>query len=164
MKPAYQRNPMRGFAALFTLVICAATLAVPGCSRTKPTRSETIDRYSQELREVVSADVPDERRKAQMLAVVDQLEALHRRFSAETLSFIERFHTMNADYDAPRPAFDQLFSDYKAQRIKARSEGLDLHFQLASLATADEWGAIRKAEMKLYEKATAMRPVEQDKK
>jgi hypothetical protein len=164
LKPAFQRNPVRGFAALFALVVCAATLAVSGCNRTKPTRSETIDRYSQELREVVSADVPDERRKAQMLAVVDQLEALHRRFSAETLSFIERFHTMNADYDATRPAFDQLFSDYKAKRIKARSEGLDLHFQLASLATADEWGAIGKAEMKLYEKVTVMRPVEQDKK
>ena len=73
-----------------------------------------------------------------MLLVVDQLEALQLRFSQETVSFIERYRRMNADYDSTRPAFDQLFSDYSAKRIKARSAALDLHFQLASLATADE--------------------------
>jgi hypothetical protein len=151
---------MRGFAALITLVVCAVTLAAPGCSRTKPTQSEAVARYSQRLREEVSSDVPDAQRKAQMLLVVDQLEALQLRFSEETVSFIERYRKMNADYDSPRAAFEQLFSDYSAKRIKARSEALDLHFRLASLATADEWGAIGKAEAKLYEKVDAARPAE----
>ena len=155
---------MRGFAALFALVVCCVTLAVPGCSRTKPTQSDAVARYSQKLREVVSSDVPDAQRKAQMLLVVDQLEALQLRFSEETVRFIERYRKMNADYDATRPAFDQLFSDYSAKRITARSEALDLHFRLASLATADEWGAIGKAETKLYEKVDAARPAEESMK
>jgi hypothetical protein len=153
-----------GRVALCTLFVCAVALNLPGCGRTKPTQNEAIERYSQKLREVVSSDVPDEPRKAQMLLVVNQLEMLQQRFSQETVSFIERYRKLNADYDSARPAFDQLFSDYSAKRIKARSEALDLHFQLASLATADEWAAIGKAETKLYEKVDAARPAVENTK
>lgn len=95
-----------------------------------------------------------------MLRVVDRLEALHLRFSQETADFIEHYRKLNADYDSTRPAFDQLFSDYNAKRVQARSEALDLHFELDSLATADEWDKIGKAETKLYEKANAAHPAE----
>jgi hypothetical protein len=146
-----------GFAAFLIPCFCAVTLSVPGCSRTKPTRGEVIERYSQELREAVSASVPEERRKAQMLLLVDRLEALNVRFDQETADFIASYRKLNADYDAVRPAFDQLFADYSAKRVQARGEGLDLHFQLASLATADEWDSIVKAEAKLYEEVNASR-------
>jgi hypothetical protein len=147
-----------GFAALFTLLVCAATLAVTGC--TKPNREEAIQRYSQELRETVSSSVPADPRRGQMLRIVDQLEALHLRFSRETADFIESYRKLNADYDSTRPAFDRLFTDYTAQRVQARNEALDLHFQLTSLATAGEWDRIGKAETKLYEKVNAARPTE----
>lgn len=153
-----------GFAALFTLLVCTVTLTVPGCGGTKPTTGQTIERYSQKLRNAVSTNVPDEGRKAQMLSIVDQVEALHVRFSQETADFVESYRKLNADYDSTRPVFDQLFSDYNAKRIKARSEALDLHFQLASLATADEWDAIAKAETKLYEEVNAARPAEESTK
>jgi len=131
-----------------------------GCSRTKPTREQSIQRYSQKLREAVSTKVAEEGRRTQMLQLVDQVEALHLRFSQDTADFVERYRRLNADYDAPRAAFDQLFSDYNARRVKARSDVLALHFKLASLATADEWDAIGRAEVKLYEKANAARPAE----
>ena len=153
-----------GFAALFTLLVCAAALTIPGCGGTKPTTDQTIERYSQKLRNAVSTNVPEEARKAQMLSIVDQVEALHVRFSQETTDFVESYRKLNADYDSTRPVFDQLFSDYNAKRIKERSEALDLHFQLASLATADEWDAIGKAETKLYEEVNAARPAEKSTK
>ncbi len=90
-----------------------------------------------------------------MLSIVDQVQALQLRFNQETANFIESYRKLNADYDSTRPAFDQLFSDYNAKRIKARDEALDLHFQLASLATAGEWESISKAEKKLFEEANA---------
>ena len=74
-----------GFAALLTLLVCAVTLAVPGCGRTKATREQAIERYTQELREAISTSVPEERRKEQMLLIVDDLEALHLRFNRETV-------------------------------------------------------------------------------
>jgi hypothetical protein len=161
MHPA-ARNP--GLSALVTLVACAVALLGPGCGGAKLTSQQTIERFSQELREAVSANVADEGRKTQMLLVVDQLEALHIRFSQETAEFVDSYRKLNAEYDATRPAFDQLFSDYNAKRIKARDQALDLHFQLASLAsrgqgaaTASEWDAIGKAEVKLYEEANAAR-------
>jgi len=147
-----------GFATLFTLLFCAAVLTSSGCGGKKPTAAETIERYSQKLREAISTSVPEQGRKYQMLLIVNQVEALHVRFNQETAEFVESYRRLNADYDATRATFDQLFSDYSAKRVRARSEALDLHFQLAALATADEWNAIGKAELKLYEEVDAARP------
>ena len=98
-----------------------------------------------------------------MLLIVDQLEALHRRFSQQTADFIESYRRLHADYNATRPAFNQLFSDYGTKRIAARNEALDLHFQLASLATAEEWHTIGDAEIKVYEEVNEARLAEETK-
>ncbi len=142
-----------GGAALF-LFMCCAILAVQGCGD-KPTRTESIEKYSHELREAVSDHVLDEQRRTQMLAIVDHVEALNNRFDQETADFIDRYRKLNSDYEAPRPAFDQLFADYSAKRARARNEALDYHFQMASLASDSEWKSIAKAESKLYQKVNA---------
>lgn len=147
----------------FTLLICVTAFLIPGCGGKKQTKDQAIARYSQQLREAVSTNVGDERRKAQMLLIVEQLEALHSRFSQETANFVASYNKLNAEYDAPRTAFDQLFSDYTAKRINARSAALDLHFQLASLATTDEWRSIGAAETKLYEEVNEARPAQDSK-
>jgi hypothetical protein len=146
-----------GFAALSALVACAGMLALAACGGKEPTRTETVTQYSQELREAVSTTVPDETRKEQMLHIVSRVEALQLRFSEETSDFVASYRKLNADYEATRPSFEQLFSDYRAKRAKARSEVLDLHFQLASLATVSEWDRLGKAEAKLYEEVNATR-------
>jgi hypothetical protein len=150
-----------GVAALCALLVCAVTLMVSACGGTKPTKAQTIERYSQKLRDAISTNVPEEGRKAQLLSVVDRVEALNRRFSQETTGFVASYRKLNANFDSTRQAFDQLFSDYNAKRIKAREDALELHFQLASLATADEWDAIGKAETKLYEETSAASPAEE---
>ena len=151
-------------APLLLLCAFAVTLAatVAGCGGSKPSREQVLTSYGQELREAISTKVADEPRKARMLAILDQLDAMNRRFTQETRDFIESYRELNADYDAPRPAFDRLFADYSAKRVKARSEALDLHFQLASVATAAEWNAIGKAETKLYEELNAA-PLSEEK-
>jgi len=140
---------------LAIVVLCAITVAAPGCRGTKPTTEQVIQSSSQELRQAVSGNVTDEGRKSQMLMIVDQIEAVQRSLNQETMDFVHNYRKLNADYDAPRAAFDQLFSDYNGQRIKARSQALDLHFRLASLATANEWDPIAKAEVKSYEEVSA---------
>jgi hypothetical protein len=99
-----------------------------------------------------------------MLLIVEQLKAVHLRFSQETADFIESYRKLNADYDSGRPAFDQLFSDYRAKRVTARNEAVDLHFQLAALATAAEWDTLGRAETKLYNKVNDARPAKEDTK
>jgi hypothetical protein len=140
-----------GIAAWCVFWACVAMVAIPGCGG-KTTRNQTIERYSDELRESVSSHVQDEARKGQMLLTVDQLEKLQLRFSQETVDFVAAYRKLNTEYDSPRSAFDQLFADYNAKRIRARTDALDLHFQLAALASEDGWDAIGKAEGKLYEK------------
>lgn len=150
-----------GPGAVATLGVCIMVLVTPGCGGTKPTTAQKIERFSQKLRDVVTSRVTDEGRKAQMLVVVDRMEALHVRFSQETADFVDTYRKLNADYNATRPAFDQLFSEYNASRITARNQDLDLHFQLTALATASEWDAISKAEANLYEAANPARAAEQ---
>lgn len=152
-----------GFAALITLAV-AAILMIPGCGGEKPTRAQTTARYSLELREAVSTSVPEGERRARMLGIVDQLETLNQRFDQETTDFVASYRKLNADYDATRAALEQLFSDYDAKRVKARNEALDLHFQLAALATTHEWDAIGKAELKLYEEANEAHPAKESTK
>jgi hypothetical protein len=139
---------------LAILMLCAIPFAASGCRGTQPTTEQVIQSSSEELRQAVSSNVTDEGRRSQMLRVVDQIEAVQRSLNQETIDFVQNYRKLNADYDAPRAAFDQLFSDYNGQRIKARSQALDLHFQLASLATANEWDPIAKAEVKSYEEVS----------
>ena len=146
---------------LLPLFACAFVLACAGCSGERPGRAEAIARYSTELRDTVSARVVDQPRREQMLQVVDRIEALHVRFSRETADFIAAFRRLNADYSAARPAFDQLFADYGSRRVTARSEALELHYQLASLATEGEWASVGKAEARLYERANESRSGEE---
>jgi hypothetical protein len=141
-------------SVLAIVTVSAITLATPGCRGTKLTPEQVIQSSSQRVRQAVSSNVADEGRKAQMLMVVDQIEEMQTSFSKVTADFIENYRKLSADYDATRPAFDQLFSDYNGQRIKARNQALDLHFQLASLATVSEWDAIGKAEVKMYQEVS----------
>ena len=152
------KEPRCAPIALSILLICGLALGLAGCSGKKATKTEAVSHYSQQLREVVSTSVLDEGRKAEMLSTVDRLETLQVRFSDDTAKFLEAYRTLNADYNAQRSAFDQLFSDFTATRMKARDEALALHFRLASLATVGEWKPIAKAETELYEEVDAGRP------
>jgi hypothetical protein len=144
-----------GFAGLWLGFLCCLAFSTVGCGGKPPTRTESLERYSLELREVVAAHVSDEQRRNQMLVIVDHVEALNRRFNQETADFIDSYRKLNANYDLARPAFDELFADYGAKRVRARSEALDYHFQLASLATEAEWKSIGSAESELYEEVNA---------
>jgi hypothetical protein len=148
-------------AAALAITSSIAALELSGCG-SKPTKAEAIERYGEELRIAVSANVSDEPRRARMLALVYQLDALQLHFNRQTGDFIAAYRKLNSGYDSTRPEFNQLFADFRAERVKARSEALELHFKLASTATTDEWKAIGKAEERLYEKVTAARTTADD--
>jgi hypothetical protein len=138
-----------------TMLACAlvglAAVALPGCKSSNPSAEQTTESATQKMRKVISSDVAEAGRREQMLKVVDRMEAVQAAFNKNITDFVTRYQTLNADYDATRPAFDKLFSEYNAERVQARSQTLDLHFQLASLATEKEWDRIGEAEAKMYE-------------
>jgi hypothetical protein len=145
-----------GLSSAIALLACAAALLVQGCGGKKD-KDQAFGQYSEDLKEVVSAQVQDEKRRAQMLVIVDELQTVYRQFSQDTADLVASYRKLNANYDAPRNAFNRLFADYGAKRVRARDEVLELHFQLAALATAEEWDRIAKAEIKLYDKVGAAR-------
>ena len=135
-------------------------VGVAGCGGDPPQRAEAIERYGDELRVAVSK-VTDAERRGQALAVVERMQALHLRFSQETSTFIGDYRALDADQDTARARFDDLFSAYDARRRMARTEALELHFQLASLTTESEWDDISRAELRLYR--TFALPVEESR-
>jgi hypothetical protein len=154
-------SPSTSLSLPLVLVLCVAGLS--GCGGKKPTKQEAIAQYGQELHDVVADKVHDAGRRAQMLAIVDRIEALQLQFTRDTEAMVASYRKLDADYGAPRAAFDQMFADYNATRVKARSQVLDLHFQLAALASDDEWRPIAKAETHLYEELSTARPAEAPK-
>jgi len=139
-------------SAVAAFVLCAIVLAASGCadSGAKPTDDQIFHDASEELRQAVYSNVEDQKRRDQMLSVVDQIESTQRDFSTRAAAFGEKYRAMDTDYDTPRAQFDELFADFNAQRIQSRDRILDLHFQLAALATAKEWTRIGKAESAMY--------------
>jgi hypothetical protein len=142
------------------VVLGTLAMALGGCAGTKLTPEETLQGASQELRQTVSKNVGDPGRRQQMLGLVDQIESTQRSFSAQAAEFAAQYSRMNADYDTARARFEELFSDYNSRRIQSRDRILDLHFQLAALATTEEWIWIGKAEAKLYEETGKARAVQ----
>jgi NAD(P)H-nitrite reductase large subunit len=63
-------------SALAIAMLCAITVAAPGCGGTKPTIEQVIQSSNQRLRQAVLRNVADGGRKAQMLMVVDQIETV----------------------------------------------------------------------------------------
>ncbi|MBS0580188.1 MAG: hypothetical protein JSR36_13115 [Proteobacteria bacterium] len=146
---------------LLPLALCAAALLLCGCGGKKPTKEQAITQYSRELHDAVADQVRDEGRRVQMLALVDRLESLQLRFAQDTEALVASYRKLDADYGASRAAFEQLFADYNATRIRARGEALDLHFQLAALATEEEWRPIARAESHLYEAVSTARAADE---
>jgi hypothetical protein len=136
---------------LVCLVVSLAAMALPGCKSGNPSPEQATESATQKMRRVISSDVAEAGRRDQMLKLVDKFEAVQTSFNKDVVDFITHYQTLNANYDAPRAAFDQLFLQYNTERVQARNQALDLHFQLASLATDKEWGRISEAEAKMYE-------------
>ena len=138
---------------LFTAALAgvlALGLALAGCKSPKPTPEAGAWKFTQALRESVSDTVRDQGRKDQLLALISQMDAVEKEFNGDVAAFVASFRRLNAGYDTPRAAFDDLFKTYDAQRIAARDRFVAVHFQMTALATPDEWGKIGKVEKKIY--------------
>lgn len=132
-------------------------LGFAGCAGNRPSPEESLQEASQELRQAVTANIEDPRRRDEMLGLVGQIESVQRDFSAQAADFAARFEALNVDYDASRAQFEKLFADFNSERARSRDQLLDMHFQLTALATEGEWKRIGKAEARLYGEVEAAR-------
>ncbi len=127
-------------------------MTLAGCKSTEVTAPNAgALKYAQQLRATVSEVVTDNERKGQMLAQIDHLDAAESTFNRDVTAFVSAFRELNASYDAPRTAFEDLFMKFESQRIASREQVLDAHFRLHELARPDEWKKIKKIEKKMYE-------------
>jgi len=160
------RKTMDSFGTFIVSAVMsfALGLVLSGCGGAKPSPDARSQEYLHEMREAVSRNVAEKDRRDRMLALVDQMAALARRFNGDVAGFVDRYRGLNGNYDAPRAAYDRLFGEFDAEVKKSRDRFLDLHFQLSALSTAAEWNRIVKYEVKAYEEITKARTQKEDAK
>ena len=136
---------MKAYSLANLALACA--LALAGCADSPKTSADLVGGPMREMRQAVEKHVADPSRQTQLLALVDELDGVLKDHSRDLNALSGDLSRLNADYDATREAFDALVSDF-AQRSRVRKErALDLHFQMAALASVEEWKSISKHEV-----------------
>jgi hypothetical protein len=138
-------------------------LALAACSGAPPTPEAMLEKGAAEMRASIHKTVGDLARRNQLLDRTDALERALRGHAGDYKSFVEEFRRLNDAYDTPRGQIETLFARFEARRRAGRDGLLDLHLQMLSLASADEWPHIAKAEIDLLQTIGAL-PAEDDGK
>lgn len=134
-------------AITLTNLALACALALAGCAKAPKTTAELVGGPMLEMRQAVERNVVDPGRRAQLLALVGELDGVLQAHSKDLYALSNDLSRLNADYDATREAFDTLASTF-AQRSQVRKErALDLHFQMVALTSVEEWNPISKREV-----------------
>lgn len=147
-----RKGTRRLAAACALLAIAAAT----GCGSKPPSADVQLRQDAAELRTVISQQVTDPARRAQMLERANAFEQALRDFNDQARAFAESLQALNGDYDTPPEELRELFKQFDNQRVAMQSKVGDLHFQMLALTTPDEWSDIGRAEVRSLETMGAL--------
>jgi hypothetical protein len=136
---------------LFTLVLCSVSLG--GCAgkrQTEPPPDEA-------LRAAIEENVPDETRRAELLALSERFSQILEDLLTATNETSRKLDKLLLDYDSDREAFEQTFERYNQERQALSKQTIVLHYEIKALTTPAEWKAIEAAMMQLASSQTSVR-------
>jgi hypothetical protein len=124
----------------------AVACAVLACaSQPTLTAGESAEKALTELSSAILADVPDQARAKEIVAVVQQLKKEDREARDTVAAYRERLHALNAKYDASEGDFRSLFADFNNERLMRQNHIAGLWITMAGLTTDREWRALSDA-------------------
>lgn len=131
-------------AALFVLPACAGRKGPPDPAKVEQKLTATRDGEKALIRStIVSAERADD--LIARLADRDRLVASHAKTVAD---YRTRMSALNADYDSNRSDFEEAVAEYNANRTAWQREFVELIDAMKQEATAEEWKAIAKYQIK----------------
>jgi hypothetical protein len=144
-----REDAMRIGVMLSTLALVAGALS--GCARDRRSTAEVVGDAMQATRAAVADAVDDRERRAELLALVDQLDGLLQAQGADLEELSRRLRRLNADPDATRSAFEASIATYQERRRARRARALDIHFAMIERTEVDEWERIVDRELDALE-------------
>ena len=142
--------------------VALASALVCACAGQKPSQSDQSTQAMQTMRDEVSRVVPDIERREKLHATLNRYEDELQTFGRTVSAFQERLRAFNADPDASRADFDDLIASYQVDRKAARSQLVQIHQELLSLTTEEEWRSIGKREVEVLRLADAGKPHQEE--
>ena len=127
------------------VVLAATALGTAGCASKNESPFDIEKQAFDDVRAEIQSIVSDPDRAAEAIDLVSALQQSIDDTQKDVSARKARIRELNADYDASRAdieaQFDQIKSDIKSNHQRAS----EIHRQLVSVLTADEWAEVEKA-------------------
>jgi len=124
----------------------AVGLLLFACSHAPSTPQAHVTHGAAQMREAITAAIPEPARRVQLLEHADRYERVLQRYSGDFGEFEHALQRANAVRDTPPAQIRALFAQFEQKRQAARAAVTDLHFEMLARTSAAEWRRIAKAE------------------
>jgi len=127
------------------VVLGAALLGVIGCSsRPEPSPRDTARTAFEDLRTQLRTEIADPAKRDTLLARTDELETLVAQAAADQRQTADRIAALNRNYDATEQEFLAAFGDLNEKRAARHRRLVEIHAEVRTLATDEEWKRVGK--------------------
>ena len=127
------------------ILIFASFLAGAGCAgKEKPSPADLQVQAFEDLRSEIRDVVSDAGRVEQAIAITEELENSFDRLRTHLAERSAKIQEMNADYDAPKEDYINLYKRIQKDIERNQSNISNLHRELVEVTTAEEWVSLKK--------------------
>jgi hypothetical protein len=123
----------------------AALASVVGCSsKPEPSPRDTARTAFEELRTQMRKEIADPAKRDTLLARADEMETLVTQAAADQRQTADRIAALNRNYDATEQDFLAAFGDLNEKRAARHRRLVEIHAEVRTLATDEEWRRVGK--------------------
>lgn len=131
-------------AVLMLLPACAGRKGPPDPAKVQQKMTATRDGE----KELIRSTVAIAERADSLIALLDDRDRLVTEHAETVRGYREQMMALNADYGAERESFDEAIAGYNENRAESQREFVELIDAMKKEATAEEWKAIAKYQIK----------------
>ena len=143
-----KKKPL-GYLLVTTILMTMAGCGFRGTTTDPDTLEAHFESVRQNERQLISKIVEDPQRSNALFMLLDARDQIVSDHAETVVAYIDNMRTLNADYDAPRTDFEQLFASYRANRQTYQKDLVNIVQKMKANTTAKEWK--RLAEFQLDE-------------
>jgi len=138
---------------LSTLAVAALVLLLPACALRKgpPDPAKVQQRMTATLdgeKAMIQSMIADAERAESLIGLLAERDRLVAEHGELVQAYRKQMADLNADYNAERQDFEQAIAAYNTEREASQREQAELIEAMKHEATAEEWKAVAKYQVK----------------
>jgi arsenate reductase-like glutaredoxin family protein len=157
----FLRNTCDWPSLFAVLALCVLLGLVSGCSifgKKEKAEFEPGSEWVEDTRDEINENVKDPDRKADLLALVSQVEKDFGEMDRVSQKLYADLESLSDNYNSSPEEFRKTISEFEASRKEVRDRIVDSRFKLRDLSTPEEWKEI--AHNKSFYRKTIRQPGE----